>query len=78
MMKRYKSVTEYIENAGEWEEAVILLREILLSTELKETLKWSAPVYTLNNKNVAGIGAFKSYAGLWFYRQNIKKNDNKI
>lgn len=76
-MKRYKSVTEYIENTGEWEEAVILLREIFLSTELNETLKWSAPVYTINNKNVAGIGAFKAYVGIWFFQGSFLKDKKK-
>ena len=43
------------------------LREIVLKTELQEQLKWGAPVYTLENKNVLGIMAFKQHFGIWFF-----------
>lgn len=43
------------------------LRGLILSTEMAETVKWGFPVYTINGKNVVGLGAFKSYAGLWFF-----------
>ena len=43
------------------------LREIVLKTALQEQLKWGAPVYTLNSKNVLGIMAFKRHFGIWFF-----------
>jgi len=67
-MKSYKTVNEYILNAKYGMEILIILREILKETELLETIKWGAPVYTLNDKNVVGIAAFKSYAGIWFFQ----------
>lgn len=67
-MKRFKTVDEFIENQPKWREALELLRNLMLTTELKETVKWGMPVYTLNSKNVVGFGAFKSYFGLWFYQ----------
>lgn len=67
-MKSFKTVDEYILNAKYGKEILIILREILKETELSETLKWGAPVYTINDKNVVGIGAFKSYAGIWFFQ----------
>jgi len=67
-MRQNKSVEEYIAKQERWGEVLDLLRNILLSTEMEETVKWGAPVYTINGKNVVGIGAFKSYAGLWFYQ----------
>lgn len=67
----YKTVNEYILNAVFGQEILIVLRDILLSTELQETVKWGGPVYTINNKNVVGIAAFKSYVGLWFYNGNF-------
>lgn len=67
-MKRYKTVDEYIEGNGYWRGELELLRRMLLKTELQETLKWGMPVYTLRNKNVVGLGAFKSYVGLWFFQ----------
>jgi uncharacterized protein YdeI (YjbR/CyaY-like superfamily) len=67
-MKSYNTVDEYILNAPNGREILIVLRELLLTTELTETVKWGTPVYTINDKNVVGIAAFKSYTGLWFYQ----------
>ena len=66
-MKQAKSVEEYIEKSSQ-QELLQALRTLCLITELEETIKWGMPVYTINNKNIIGIGAFKSYAGLWFFQ----------
>lgn len=66
-MKKIYSVEEYIEENAHFSDALILLRSIINSTELVETVKWSAPVYTINNKNVVGLGAFKNHFGVWFF-----------
>ena len=57
----------YFEKEHPYQEGIKLLREIVLSTELEETVKWGAPVYTIGNKNVLGIMAFKGHYGLWFF-----------
>lgn len=67
-MKRCDSVESYVAAGGPWKESLLLLREILISSGLEETVKWGMPVYTLNNKNVAGFSAFKSWTGIWFYQ----------
>ena len=67
-MKKYKNFNEYILNQNQWKPTLILLRKILLSTGLEETIKWGFPVYTYQGKNLVGIGSFKSYAGLWFFQ----------
>lgn len=67
-MRGASTVDEYISLGGEWEEALVLLRELMNSTGLEETVKWGMPVYTLNNKNVVGFSAFKSWTGIWFYQ----------
>lgn len=77
-MKKATSVEEYIETHTKWSKALIKLREILLKTELTETLKWSAPTYTLNNKNVLAIGAFKNYFGLWFFNGVFLKDTQNV
>lgn len=74
-MKNYKTVDEYILNASGRKEILIVLREIINSTELQETIKWGGPVYTLNDKNVVGLGSFKSYAGMWFYQGVFLKDE---
>jgi len=75
-MKRAAHVEKYIASGGEWKEALQLLHELFASTILVESIKWGMPVYTLNNKNVAGFSAFKSWAGIWFY-QGVFLKDKK-
>ena len=58
---------DYFEKENPYQDGIKLLREIALTTELEETVKWGAPVYTIKNKNVLGIMAFKSHFGLWFF-----------
>jgi len=74
-MKGYKTVEEYILNVKEGSGILIVLRELIGLTELKETVKWGIPVYTINDKNVLGIAAFKTYVGLWFYNGSFLTDD---
>ncbi len=67
-MQKNKSVEEFISKKEEWKDALEILRSIMLTTEMKETIKWGVPVYTVNDKNVVGLGAFKSYVGIWFFQ----------
>lgn len=74
-----KSVESYIASKTEWANALFLLREIFLSVELKETVKWGIPTYTVNNKNVVAFSAFKSYVGIWFFNGVfLKDTDQKL
>ena len=57
---------------------IALLREIALQTELQETLKWGAPVYTIDGKNVLGIIRFKKHFGLWFYNGVFLSDPKKV
>lgn len=66
-MKMATSVEEYIETQDKYSNALEILREIICSTELEETVKWGMPTYTINNKNVIGISAFKEHFGIWFF-----------
>ncbi len=66
-MKYAKSVEEFFESHQNYSKELDLLREILLSTDLEEGLKWGGPAYMIDGKNVIGLGAFKSYVGLWFH-----------
>jgi len=77
-MKSYKTVDEFILDSKNGKEILIVLREIIRSTELTETIKWGSPVFTLNDKNVVGLGSFKSYTGLWFYQGVFLKDDDQV
>lgn len=67
-MKKVSSVNEYILLKSNWQKELLVLRKILISADLEETIKWGAPAYCKNGKNIVGIGAFKSYVGLWFHQ----------
>ena len=77
-MKKVSSVEDYIETNETFSEALTLLRELFLSTELTETLKWNAPVYTINTKNVMGLGAFKNHFGIWFFNGIFLKDEHNV
>jgi len=66
-MKMATSVEEYLESSETYSNELERLRSILLTTELQETVKWGIPTYTINNKNVISISAFKSHFGMWFF-----------
>lgn len=77
-MKKVSSVEEYIEENSHFGEALSLLRDLINTTELEETLKWNAPVYALNGKNVVGLGAFKNHFGIWFFNGVFLKDQNNL
>jgi uncharacterized protein YdeI (YjbR/CyaY-like superfamily) len=78
MMQSQKTVEGFLAKHDRWKDALIKFREILLNTELEESIKWGIPVYSLHGKNVLGIGAFKSYVGLWFYQGAFLKDLQKL
>lgn len=77
-MNYSKSVEEYLNKSGKWKSGLTLLRHSILKTELTETVKWGAPVYTLNNKNVIGLGGFKNFLSIWFYQGVFLSDPEKI
>lgn len=54
-------------NTDNWEKEIELIKSIINTTQLTETVKWGATTYTYNNKNIIGVGGFKSYVGIWFF-----------
>ena len=63
---------------NQWGEELALLRTIIEKTELVETNKWGGEVYTINNKNVLGIGGFKNYFTIWFWNGVFLKDEAKV
>jgi uncharacterized protein YdeI (YjbR/CyaY-like superfamily) len=66
-MDKSEKIEAFYNKEHHFREAIVLLRSLAKKTELEETLKWGAPVYTIDNKNVLGIMAFKEHFGLWFF-----------
>lgn len=77
-MKKITSVEEYIEQHPYFKNELEILRNLIISTELEETIKWSSPVYTFQSKNVVGLGAFKHHFGIWFFNGVFLKDEQKV
>ncbi len=66
------------DKVNQWEDELRILREIIHKTELVETNKWGGEVYTVNNKNVLGIGGFKNFFTIWFINGVFLKDEAKV
>ena len=77
-MKSCKTIEEFFKKHQEWNAELQFLASIIEETELQATIKWGAPTYTINGKNVVGIGAFKQYVGLWFHQGALLKDKQKV
>jgi uncharacterized protein YdeI (YjbR/CyaY-like superfamily) len=66
------------DKVNQWAEELSLLRAIIQKTELVATKKWGGEIYTINHKNVVGIGGFKSYFGLWFMNGVFLKDEANV
>ena len=62
----------------QWAEELHLLESIIAKTALVEMTKWGAPVYTIDGKNVVGIGGFKNYFTIWFFNGVFLKDEKKV
>lgn len=71
-------VDEIIGKAKRWKEEYTKLREIILSCELTEEVKWGNPCYTLQKKNVVLIHGFKEYCALLFMKGALLKDPQGI
>jgi len=63
-----KTVEAYIQKVPQWRDELRILCDLVLQTDLKETIKWGAPSYGLDGHNLIGVNGFKSYFGLWFHQ----------
>jgi uncharacterized protein YdeI (YjbR/CyaY-like superfamily) len=77
-MLKANTASEYIDLHPEWKTELLFLRDLITETEMVETIKWGSPVYTINGKNVVGLGAFKSYVGLWFFQGVFLKDSENL
>lgn len=63
---------------NQWREELILLREIILESELQEDYKWSQPCYTYQGQNVLMLTALKEYAVLSFFKGTLLKDSGRL
>jgi uncharacterized protein YdeI (YjbR/CyaY-like superfamily) len=67
-----------MDKVNDWSEELELLHAIIAKTELVETTKWGGIVFTVNGKNVLGIGGFKNYFTIWFFNGVFLKDKKKV
>lgn len=72
------SVPDLIYEMEPWVDELMLLREIILSTGLKEEIKWGGPIYTLDGKNVLALGGFKKFFTIWFHNGVFMSDPEKV
>jgi len=65
------------DKVNKWEEELLFLKSIIDKTELVETIKWGAPIYVYNKRNVIGIAGFKDYFAIWFLNGVFLKDEKK-
>lgn len=66
------------DKSNQWTDELEILKSIINTTELVETTKWGGPAYTINGKNVLGIGGFKNFFTIWFFKGVFLKDEEGI
>jgi uncharacterized protein YdeI (YjbR/CyaY-like superfamily) len=66
------------DKTNQWTNELEVVKGIINRTELVETTKWGGIVYTLNGKNVLGIGGFKNFFTIWFFKGVFLKDTASI
>ena len=77
-MAKVETYQAYLQAHPEWQTELSLLDSLISKTELEQTIKWGAPVYTLAGKNVVELGAFKSYVALWFLNGALLEDKDSV
>lgn len=68
----------YFSKARKWREELERLRMIVLDCGLTEELKWGAPCYTLQKKNIVLLHVFKEYCALLFFKGALLADPNGL
>jgi len=66
-----KSVDAYIKANPKWEKSIEKLREIIMSFDFDEQIKWQFPTYSMDKKNLLSIAATKTFVGVWFFQGGL-------
>ena len=72
------NVNWFFEKPTKWQDAYQSLRDLALSFDLTEELKWGCPCYTYEKNNVVLIHGFKNYCALLFMKGAIMNDPENI
>lgn len=78
MTIRNPKVEDFLNNATQWKEEFVKLREMSLDSGLTEDFKWMHPCYTLDSKNIFLIHGFKEYCAILFHKGALLKDKHGI
>ena len=76
--KRNPKVDEFINKAKSWRQELSAMRIILLECQLTEEIKWRAPCYTYEGKNIVLIGRLKECCTLSFPKGALLKDTESV
>ncbi|TKW67220.1 MAG: hypothetical protein DI616_06040 [Paracoccus denitrificans] len=68
----------FFSHLTDWRDELLALRDILLDAGLEEAFKWSSPVYTHDEANVAIIWGFKDRAAVGFFKGVLLKDPEAV
>ena len=71
-------VDVYLRKVEKWQKELEKLRMIILDCHLTEELKWGAPCYTFQKRNIVLIHVFKEYCALLFFKGALLNDANGI
>ncbi len=74
MTTKNPKVDAFLNKTKKWHDELAHLREIVLSSQLTEDVKWGQPCYTHDGKNVIIIHGFKDYCAILFIKGALLKD----
>lgn len=77
-MDKSQKLLAYYSKEHQFKKGIAVLRSLALKTEAAENYKWSAPVYTINGKNVFWISRFNNHFGVGFFNGIFLKDQKKL
>lgn len=77
-MAKAINVEQYIEQHPKWHQELSELRNLFLSYDLEEGIRWGGPVYMKDGKNLFGLGAFKNHYGIWFFQGGLLEKNTDL
>ncbi|HEA31344.1 MAG TPA: hypothetical protein ENH91_15350 [Leeuwenhoekiella sp.] len=77
-MEKTTKTEAFFDQESPFKGALNRLRAIINATVLEEDFKWNTPVYTMNGKNVVGLGTFKNHFAIFFFNGDLLQDPNNV
>jgi uncharacterized protein YdeI (YjbR/CyaY-like superfamily) len=77
-MSKVNSVEEFLERNPRWNRELDQLRNLFLSYNFEEGIKWGSPVYMKDGKNLFGLGSFKNHYAIWLFLGGLLEKNTSL